>query len=88
VRPEWVRVGAFLTWLRPSPANVVDALVNANVAALFALSELRHVSAYSAAVATVNSAIAWTQGSLRRIRMIAPYYAHPAEFFLCSSLCC
>jgi hypothetical protein len=81
VKPEWVRVGAFLTWLRPSPANVVDALVNANVAALFALAQLRHVLAYSAAVTTVNSAIAWTKGSVQRTRMIAPYYAHPGEFF-------
>jgi hypothetical protein len=81
VRPEWVRVGAFLTWLRPSPANVVDALVNANVAALFALAHLRHVSAYGSAVAMVNSAIAWTRGSLQRTRLIAPYYAHPGEFF-------
>ena len=80
VRPEWVRVGAFLTWLRSSPANVVDALVNTNVAALFALADLRHVSAYGAAVTTVNSAIAWSKGSLQRIRMIAPYYAHPGEF--------
>lgn len=81
MRPEWIRVGAFLTWMRPSPANVVDALVNANVAALFALAGLRHVSAYSAAVATVESAIAWTMGSLSRARMVAPYYAHPVEFY-------
>lgn len=80
-RPQWIQVGAVLTWLRPSPANVVDALVNANVAALFALAGLRHVSAYSGAVRTVESAMQWTAGSFERARLVAPYYAHPGEFF-------
>lgn len=80
VRPQWIQVGAFLTWLRPSPANVVDVLVNANVAALFALAGLRHASAYSDAVRTIESAIAWTAGSPQRARLTAPYYAHPGEF--------
>ena len=81
VRPEWIRVGAFLTWLRPSPANVVDSLVNVNVAALFALAGLRHASGYGAAVATVETAIAWTEGSISKARMVAPYYPHPGEFY-------
>jgi hypothetical protein len=81
VRPEWIRVGAFLTWLRPSPANVVDVLVNANVLALLALAGLRHVSAYRQAAATVASATTWTGGSVPRTKLVAPYYAHPGEFY-------
>ena len=64
VRPDWIRMGAFLTWLLPSRANVVDSLVNANVAALFALAGLRHVSAYRSAAALVEAAFAWTEGSV------------------------
>jgi hypothetical protein len=81
VRPEWIRVGAFLTWLRPSPANVVDVLVNANVSALLALAGLRHVSAYRQATAMVEAAMAWTEGSIPKTEMVAPYYAHPVEFY-------
>ena len=80
-RPQWIQVGAFLTWLRPSPANVVDTLVNANVAALFALAGLRHVPAYSSATRMVESAMEWSAGSLQKARLIAPYYAHPGEFY-------
>jgi hypothetical protein len=81
VRPEWIRVGAFLTWLRPSPANVVDSLVNANVAALFALAGLRQLSAYSDAVAMVHASITWTAGSAQRARLVAPYYPDTGEFY-------
>jgi hypothetical protein len=81
MRPDWIRIGAFLTWLLPSPANVVDSLVNANVAALFALAGLRHVSAYGNAVALVETAFAWTEGSIQKARMVAPYYPHPGEFY-------
>lgn len=81
VRPPWIQAGAFLTWLRPSPANVVDTLVNANVAALFALAGLRHVPAYSSAARTVESAMEWSAGSFQKARLIAPYYAHPGEFY-------
>lgn len=81
VRPDWIRMGAFLTWLLPSRANVVDSLVNANVAALFALAGLRHVSAYRSAAALVEAAFAWTEGSVPKARMVAPYYPHPGEFY-------
>lgn len=80
IRPSWIHNGAFLTWLAHDHANVVDAVVNTNIAALFALAGLRHTAAYAAAVRLIAAAVEWTQGNPAHIPMAAPYYPHPAEF--------
>lgn len=77
-RPPWMRDGAFLTWLADG-VNVVDAVVNTNVAALFAIAGLKHVSGYAAAVDLINSATLWAGADRQRLAAIAPFYPHPAE---------
>jgi len=78
--PQWVRAGAFQTWLtdgrQPGP---IDCCVNANVAALYAEAGLAGSPGCAAACATVAAGVRATGGSAVHQRRLAPYYAHPAE---------
>jgi hypothetical protein len=80
--PEWLRRGVFVTWLRDEPRpNVVDCCVNANVAALLASADLRHLPGYADACAMIDHAVRWAGDSHLRARCISPFYPHPAELF-------
>lgn len=80
IRPPWIHDGAFHTWLVRDHPNVVDAVVNTNVAALFAKCGLKHAASYTAGIRLISAAVAWTGGHRERVRIVAPYYPHPAEF--------
>ena len=78
--PEWLRPGVFVTWLRDEPRpNVVDCCVNANVAALLAFADLRHLPGYAEACEMIDHAVAWTGTSRLRAQCISPFYPDPAE---------
>jgi hypothetical protein len=77
--PPWIVRGAFLTWLRRGGANGIDCCVNANVAALFAVAGLGHLSAVEACASMIDRAVTWAAGSPERLRSLAPFYAHPCE---------
>src|SRR5262249_10352967 len=55
-------------------ANIVDACVNANVAALMAFMNARHLPGYGEAIATVVEAIRWAGSDPRRLSAITPFY--------------
>jgi len=78
--PEWLRRGVFVTWLRDEPRpNLVDCCVNANVAALFASADFRHLPGYADACAMIDHAVRWAGDSRLRAQCISPFYPHPAE---------
>lgn len=80
--PEWLRRGVFVTWLRDDPrANLVDCCVNANVVALFAAANMRHLPGYAEACGMIAQAITWVGGSMPRAKCITPFYPHPAELY-------
>jgi hypothetical protein len=77
--PPWLRPGVFQTWLARGRPNVVDCVVNVNVAALLAIAGLDHTSAYRSAVDMIDAALRWSEGLSFRAGLIAPFYADPAE---------
>jgi hypothetical protein len=78
IRPPWIAPGAFHTWIseadRPNP---VDACVNANVVALMAALDVRHLPGYAAAVGTVVNGVAWAGRDPVRHHAITPFYPRP-----------
>ena len=78
--PPWIVPGSFLTWITPDTSartrsiNVVDCCVNANVVALMALLDAKHLPGYDAAVHTVLNGIEWAGRDERRLSSITPFY--------------
>jgi hypothetical protein len=83
-RPPWVPEGAFRTWLVPagSAGNPVDCAANANVLALFAALGLRDAPGWRAAIALIETGLAWAGATPARLRALTPFYPNPAEFRL------
>jgi hypothetical protein len=78
VLPPWVRPGCFETWIVPRSAGsgrqVVDACVNANVAALMAYLGAFHLPGYGEAVATIDAGLAWAASDRTRLASLTPFY--------------
>jgi len=78
VLPPWVRAGCFETWIVPAASGsgrqVVDACVNANVAALMAFLGTRHLPGYGEAVATVDAGLDWAASDRARLASLTPFY--------------
>ena len=73
--PEWLRRGAFLTWVAPrNVANVVDCCVNANVLALLARLGSPHLPGYREAVETICAGLEWAGDNRARVRSLSPFY--------------
>ena len=74
-RPPWIAPGSFHTWLAADDGRqVVDCCVNANVAALMARLDLRHLPGYAEAIRTVVGGLVWARGNARRLDTLAPFY--------------
>lgn len=81
--PQWIRPGAFLTWLaEPERATAVDCTVNANVVGFLCAAGLGDFPGVDAACATVEAALEWAGASERRARTLSPFYPAPAELVL------
>jgi hypothetical protein len=78
--PQWIRVGAFLTWLRPGPFNVVDCCVNTNVIALLSYLGLDDLEGFDETCEMIEGGIRWSRGLGFQTRTLTPFYPHPAEF--------
>ncbi|MGV1004987.1 MAG: hypothetical protein ACOYEV_09530 [Candidatus Nanopelagicales bacterium] len=79
-RPSWVCEGTFLTWLRPDQrANPVDLVVTANVLALLALLDARHLPGYYSGVRTVLACLPWAGQDPVRLAAATPFYARSSE---------
>lgn len=76
--PPWVAEGSFLTWIAPRGANIVDACVNANAAALMAMAGAAHLPGYDAAVRTVLAGLDWAGDAPARLDALTPFYPSPA----------
>lgn len=83
--PPWVAPESFHTWIpaegdaaatMPRP-QVIDCCVNANVAALMARIEARHLPGYDAAVATVLRGLDWAGSDAARLDSLTPFYPSP-----------
>lgn len=79
VGPPWISPGAFLTWLRHGPGNVVDCCANVNVLALLRYCDLAGVPGYREAITMVNRAIEWAGESLHAAHSLTPFYPEPCE---------
>lgn len=85
--PPWIVAGSFPTWLaRPAgnTTNMVDCCVNANVAALMAGADARHLPGYDEAVRTVVAGLDWANGNALRLASLTPFY--PSTWSLVESL--
>lgn len=80
--PPWVRLGATRTWLAAVRPNPVDACVNANVAALYALLGRGDHPIAQAAAHTATGAARWGGPSHQPASQIAPYYPDLGELVL------
>lgn len=78
--PPWIRSGAFLTWLRSGPLNIVDCCVNANVIALFSYLGLDELPGFDESCEMIEGGIRWSKGRSFYIRTLTPFYPDPAEF--------
>lgn len=80
--PPWVAPGSFQTWIAArgdaaatgARPQVIDCCVNANVAALMARIEARHLPGYDAAVATVLRGLDWAGSDPARLDSLTPFY--------------
>jgi hypothetical protein len=81
--PPWVAPGCFYTWIDTrhaggagamGRANVVDCCVNANVTALMAFLDARHLPGYDAAILTIQNGVRWAARDPRRLSAITPFY--------------
>ena len=81
--PPWIVEGSFLTWIGTRGAmggaapNVVDCCVNANVAALLAMIDARHLPGYDSALATILQGLAWASDEAIRLDALTPFYPSP-----------
>jgi hypothetical protein len=76
-RPPWIPSGCFQTWIGMAaarPVRVVDCCVNANVAALMARLDARHLPGYSEAIRTVVDGLAWADEDASRLDSLTPFY--------------
>jgi hypothetical protein len=87
--PPWVATGCFYTWIdarhvygarSAARPNVVDCCVNANVAALMAFIDARHLPGYDSAVLTVQNGVRWAVGDPKRLSAITPFYPSVENF--------
>jgi hypothetical protein len=78
--PPWIRPGAFFTWLRPGPFNIVDCCVNANVIAMLSYIGLDGIAGFDETCEMIEEGIKWSEGSSFQVRTLTPFYPHPAEF--------
>lgn len=76
----WIRPGAFLTWLRPGPFNIVDCCVNANVIALLSYLGLDGIAGFDETCEMIEKGIKWSEDFGFQVRTLTPFYPHPAEF--------
>jgi hypothetical protein len=80
---NWVRAGAFLTWLdHRSVPNQIDCTVNANVAALLAQTGLTSQSGYAESCQTILGGISYCAGRWECLEQLSPYYPEPVELTL------
>jgi hypothetical protein len=79
--PPWFITGAFYTWLDAGNSNIVDCCVNANVIALYAYAELKHLRGYKEACQLVSNALNWCDQSELRLASIIPFYADKQELY-------
>lgn len=78
--PPWIVPGAFRTWLGSQPSDpVVDATVNANVAALLATAGLAALPGYEEACRTIRRGVEWAGDNAARGGSLSPYYASAGE---------
>lgn len=81
--PPFARAPMVRTWLDPAaPANPVDLIVNLNVLASLAAAGvdlLARDGVGARLAARVVAALPQAVPSLSRLRMLAPFYAHPRE---------
>jgi hypothetical protein len=84
VLPPWVHAGCFETWIEPRGGGrgrqIVDACVNANVAALMAYLGARHLPGYEEALATIDAGLAWAAADRARLASLTPFYPSPGGF--------
>jgi hypothetical protein len=78
--PSWIRFGAFFTWLRPGPFNIVDCCVNANVIALLSYIGLDGIEGFNETCEMIEEGIKWSGGFSFSARTLTPFYPHPTEF--------
>jgi hypothetical protein len=78
----WQMSGTFLTWLHfMEQPNPVDCCVNANILALLAFCGLKSLPGYSETCRMLNRVIPGTDGSMKALASLSPYYPHPIELF-------
>lgn len=85
--PPWIAAGSFFTWVtRPKNAqaksgpNIVDCCVNANIAALIAMSGDDEMPGLAEAVAMINAGLAWAAGNTQRLSVLTPFYPSILNF--------
>ncbi|HSN19253.1 MAG TPA: hypothetical protein VLS49_01160 [Usitatibacter sp.] len=78
-RPPWVVPGCFETWIVPRGGvrprvQVVDACVNANVAALMAQLGAPHLPGFREACTAIDRGLAWAGDERARLASLTPFY--------------
>ena len=80
-RPPWIPSGCFHTWVgaagAASPRVIVDCCVNANVAALLARLDAKHLPGYGECVRAIEGGLAWAAGDAARLDSLTPFYPSP-----------
>ena len=80
--PAWIAAGSFETWIAPEPVRgvapqVVDCCVNANVVALMARLDARHLPGYLDAIGAIAGGIEWAGEDAGRLDSLTPFYPSP-----------
>lgn len=80
--PPWIQSGGYFTWLdNGNGVNVVDCSVNANVVALYAYANLKHLRGYDDACNMIIKAVRWAGDCSSRLASLTPFYSHPKELY-------
>lgn len=81
--PTWIVAGCFGTWIAPWARErrrpVVDACVNANVAALIAFIAATQIPGYAEACEAIARALEWAGRDRARIASLTPFYPSVAS---------
>jgi len=89
--PPWIVPGCFETWIVPRGngirrAQVIDACVNANVAALMAQLDATHLPGYGEACTTIARGLEWAGYDRLRFASLTPFY--PSRYGFADALRC